>query len=256
MPHKRKNTGIYCIENRINGKKYIGQAYNIERRLYEHEYHLKRGTDHSGVLQRAVNKYGIENFDFYVLEECDTSEMNDREIYWISYYQTNNKEYGYNLSRGGEMSLLGYKFPPEFGKKISMVKKGTKLTEEHKRKISQAQKGKVLSEETRQRISDARSGEKHYFWGKKHTEETKQKMKDARHGTNAPWFGKKSSNASSKYFGVVRRVKGERVYWVASIKLYREKHHIYFGKDELEAARAYDAYVIANGLPNPLNFPE
>jgi group I intron endonuclease len=256
MSRKRINTGIYCIENTINGKKYIGQAYNIERRLYEHKYHLKRGTDHSGFLQRAVNKYGIGNFNFYVLETCETDQMNEREIYWISYYQTNNKDCGYNLSRGGEKSLLGYKFPPEFGRKISMVKKGTKLSEETKRKISIAQKGKILSEETKRRISAGRSGEKHYFWGKHYTEDEKKKLSLAHGGEKAWQLGKKNPNSASKYYGLSRVVTKGHVYWSANITVYGKRTYLGASKDEIEAAKIYDAYIIANSLPNPLNFPE
>lgn len=256
MSRKRINTGIYCIENKVNAKRYVGKAYNVERRLYEHEYHLKRGTDKCAVLQRAFNKYGFINFEFYILEACEPEEMNDREIYWISFLQTNDKRYGYNVSNGGSQSLLGHKFPPEFGRKISAMKKGSKLTEEHKIKISRSQKGKIVSEETKRKISEARSGEKHYFWGKTHSEETKKKIGNSHSGTKAYQFGRKTPGSSSKYFGVTFTNSKGRIYWKASVKIHGTRIYIGSSKIEEEAARMYDAYVIENNLPNPLNFPE
>src|SRR5512139_170279 len=182
MPHVKRNTGIYCIENLVNGKKYIGQAHNIERRLYEHEYYLKKGADKATSLQLAVNKYGIENFSFYILETCEPDRLSEREVYYIYKFGTNKGRNGYNRSSGGESGLFGYRFPDWVGRKISMAKKGMKISEEQKRKISQAQKGKVLSEETKRKISEGRSGEKHYLWGKNHTKESKAKMSEAHKG--------------------------------------------------------------------------
>lgn len=90
-------TGIYKITNLINGKIYIGQALYIERRLSEH----KRGKGLSAqLIDKAILKYGVENFSFEVIEECDAIELNDKEIYWIDYY--NSYRRGYNLTSGGQ----------------------------------------------------------------------------------------------------------------------------------------------------------
>jgi hypothetical protein len=53
-------------------------------------------------LYRSIRKYGIENFIFEILEECNEEELNDKEIYWIKYYDATNKEKGYNIKLGGE----------------------------------------------------------------------------------------------------------------------------------------------------------
>lgn len=50
---KEKNCGIYCIENTVNGKKYIGQSIDIYQRWYEHRSVLRRGKHHSSKLQNA-----------------------------------------------------------------------------------------------------------------------------------------------------------------------------------------------------------
>ena len=63
-------TGIYKITNQINGKFYIGSSKDLSRRKKDHFRLLKKGINHSILLQRAVNKYGIDNFIFEVIAEC------------------------------------------------------------------------------------------------------------------------------------------------------------------------------------------
>ena len=94
--------GIYCITNLVNGKKYIGQSLNIEKRWKDHKSNYLNCKNSS--LYAAIRKYGINNFKFEILEECDAKELNSKEIYWISFYQTYPPELnkGYNLTPGGE----------------------------------------------------------------------------------------------------------------------------------------------------------
>ena len=87
--------GIYKIENKINGKVYIGQSKDIERRWEEHKSCRKPNA----ILTIVFQKYGVSNFDFSVIEECQQDELDEREKYWIQYY--NSFEDGYNLTRGG-----------------------------------------------------------------------------------------------------------------------------------------------------------
>ncbi len=255
MSRKLLNTGIYCFENLINGKKYVGQAHNIERRIYEHEYYLRKGNDKSVALQRAVNKYGLENFKTSIVEKCPRESMSEREIYWISFYKSNNKNYGYNLSSGGEKGLFGYKFGDDFGKKVSIAKKAMNWhpSQEQKDKVSLFHKGRKRSEETKKKMSENHSR----FWlGKKASAETIEKLKIAHGGENAYQFGKKSPNASSQYYGVSKTIQKGFTYYIICTKFKGKQTYIGMRKDEIEAARLYDAYVIENNLPNPLNFPE
>lgn len=99
---KEKISGIYCIENLITHKKYIGQSKNIYRRWRDHKYYLRSNTHQNPHLQRAWNKYGEENFNFCIIETCNLINLHDREIYYIELYNTTNEKYGYNCSCGGE----------------------------------------------------------------------------------------------------------------------------------------------------------
>lgn len=94
-----KKTGIYKITNLTNGMIYIGQAVDIGERFIQH---IKRGVgaDLSGKnkLYPAMLQDGVENFMFELLEECPIEELNDKEKYWIEFY--NGTNFGYNLRIG------------------------------------------------------------------------------------------------------------------------------------------------------------
>lgn len=94
-------TGIYKIENKINGKIYVGQSVNIKRRWKEHRVRAfsKAVSNHQYEcpLYRAIRKYGLDNFCFSVLEECNQEELNKKEKYYIKLYNTLDENFGYNL---------------------------------------------------------------------------------------------------------------------------------------------------------------
>lgn len=96
-----KKIGIYKITNKINNKVYIGQSKNISRRWREHKRHYKN-KNNSSVLYKAIRKYGLENFLFEIIELCDESKLDELEIKYIANYKSNNKDYGYNLTEGGD----------------------------------------------------------------------------------------------------------------------------------------------------------
>ena len=147
-----KKIGIYCIENTINGHKYFGQSVNLKDRLYGHKTKLKHNKHKNRHLQFAVNKYGIENFNFYIVEECDISCLDERERYYISLYNTDNCKFGYNIEPGGSHSLKT--LSDETKLKISEALKGREFTEEHRSKIGKANHERTISDKTRKKMSD------------------------------------------------------------------------------------------------------
>ena len=93
--------GIYKITNTVNGKCYIGQSIHIETRWEEHQRNAANPNrpHYKYPINCAFSKYGIDKFDFEVLEECSEKELNEKEIKWIKFYDS--FEHGYNLSMGG-----------------------------------------------------------------------------------------------------------------------------------------------------------
>lgn len=95
---------IYCIVNNINDKKYIGKTNKtIEERFNEHIRAGRKEKNRDRALYRAFNKYGIQNFTVYKLEECDWDKASEREMYYISLYDTFKN--GYNETLGGDGSV-------------------------------------------------------------------------------------------------------------------------------------------------------
>lgn len=91
-------SGIYKITNLINNKVYIGQSNDIKRRWNEHKarYHDINNNCYDKPLYQAFRKYGIENFQFEIIEECSLDIINKQEGYWIKYYNCISPN-GYNL---------------------------------------------------------------------------------------------------------------------------------------------------------------
>lgn len=98
--------GIYKIENKINGQVYIGLSKDIEQRWYQHyqRYNKEGDKEYDKALYRAMRKYGFDNFDFTIIQECPEEKLVDEEIYWISYYDS--YENGYNETPGGDVGNI------------------------------------------------------------------------------------------------------------------------------------------------------
>ena len=92
---------IYKITNLINGKLYIGKTSNsIKERWREHRNSINTANSWDRSIYQAIRKYGKENFSWEIIEECSKEELDNKEIYWISYY--NSYKNGYNQTTGGE----------------------------------------------------------------------------------------------------------------------------------------------------------
>lgn len=121
----RKKSGIYCIKNNENGKKYVGSSSNITSRFYMYYslYHITLRKN--SLICRALLKYGYTKFSVEILEYCDPSVLIEREQYYIDLLKPE-----YNL-----LKLAGSSIPPPVGVR------GYKILESTKTKISQSKTG-------------------------------------------------------------------------------------------------------------------
>jgi len=169
-PSITKESGIYCIKNKVNGKVYIGSAINLQKRRNEHYRRLNAGIHANRRLQHSWNKYGEAAFVFSIIELVnDVSCLVEREQFWIDSLEAVRS--GYNISpRAG--SQLGMKHTAEARAKISAW--GFNMPAETRAKISAAGKGRPWTPAMR---------EKRTGW--KHTDEAKAKMSAAIKAHNA-----------------------------------------------------------------------
>ena len=99
---------IYKITNTINGKSYIGQTIqNVKERFYQHCATKCSKAVSNMAIHRAIKKYGKSNFTVEVIEEIDSANLNDRERYWIRYYDSYNN--GYSSTEGGQDGMKLFK---------------------------------------------------------------------------------------------------------------------------------------------------
>jgi group I intron endonuclease len=202
------------------GAVYIGQTINVYKRKYAYK---RLGFKKQTKLWNSYQKYNWEPFqEFEVIEECicgeDKCNINDREIYWISYYDSFKN--GLNCTEGGKGQLSKIWTNDERQKqreitllngtgfiKGNKINKGKILSDEHKDKIRESckeyllnnehwNKGKILSDEVKKKISNSVSGEKNGFYGKTHTDEIKKKMCESHTGTKLSEETKKKMSES------------------------------------------------------------
>lgn len=96
-----KVSGIYCIENTINHKTYIGSSKNIYQRLLKHFALLRHNKHENAHLQSAWNKYGEEAFQWFIIEFCDNSSLTQREQNSIDLFGAE-----YNITKKVERNIL------------------------------------------------------------------------------------------------------------------------------------------------------
>lgn len=126
-------TGIYSITCKTNNKIYIGSAAGTKgskrkigfyRRWYEHIDKLNNNKHANKHLQNAWNKYGQSDFEFNIIEFCAKEECENKELYYINYYDSTNHNKGFNIIK--QSNFHNFNFTNEHKEKISKALKGKK----------------------------------------------------------------------------------------------------------------------------------
>ena len=87
---------IYCLENTVTDKMYIGKTTNFKKRMRDYA----TGNGH-GYIGKSINKHGWKNFSVMQVETIPVEDLNDAEKFWIDFLDTIRPN-GYNLRSGGE----------------------------------------------------------------------------------------------------------------------------------------------------------
>lgn len=193
--------GIYKITN-PNGKVYIGQSINIEKR--KRQYAQLQSCKNQKKLYASLVKHGFSTHSFEVIEECSVQELNTRERFWQDLYEVLDPKKGMNLKLT-DTAQLKQVHSEETREKLSKANMGKTYTADTLQKMSEAKKGikspkkgirtVPRSEEVKLKISKTLTGiernprtEAHTYnlsaalKGKKRSEATKQKMIESRTG--------------------------------------------------------------------------
>lgn len=207
-------SGIYGIHNKISNKWYIGQSQDIKDRNYHEKRNMRLGKFHNNKenphFVNAIKKYGINAFEFVVIEHCPIDELDEKEIYYIKKYNSKSPN-GYNLTNGGK-STRGYKHTEETRKKMSKIQKklyaegktcfgGKKFVACGKDNPNYGKRWTYTEEEKRKIYGKRRTykGQNNPNYGKKPSEETKKIWHEQRAGRKLSdeWKRKISENSAS-----------------------------------------------------------
>jgi len=172
--------GIYKITN-PSKKVYIGQSINIKKRF--NDYNKMANCKSQTILYRSFLKYGISNHKFEIIEECEMSELNEKERYYQDLYSV--------LKNGLNCRLTN-----------SFDRSG-RLSEETKLKLSNSKKGKKMSDEFKLNKSIKFIGNLNIMYNKKHTIESKLKMSKTRN-PNKHFLGVSWAKERNKYLSQIR----------------------------------------------------
>ena len=183
---------IYLIVNKLDGRTYVGK-----RKLYNKNWNEDGYMGSGHYLKRSQNKYGIENFEKFLITWTSSEEdACEKEKFWIAEYRKRDKA-EYNVADGGQGGFIGT-MTEERRKKISEAVKGRKAwnkgkhaSEESCRKMSEAHKGKPSGNKGKHASDEAKKKMSEAHKGKKRSEEDKRKISESLKGHKAWSKGRK-----------------------------------------------------------------
>lgn len=175
---ENSNSGIYKIVCTKNNKVYIGSSANLLKRFQTHIRHLVSGKHRNPHLQSAFTLYGIDYFEIEILEFCSVEQLIIKEQYWMDFYKSYEREFGFNNTIASD-SPLGYKHTDDAKHRMSEIKKQQLAEGTIKSNlIGKGWKGRH-TQETKDKLSRDRLGSKNPMWGRKESEDhKKQRMKN------------------------------------------------------------------------------
>jgi group I intron endonuclease len=190
---------IYALKNKCNPKIYVGQTKHTLKQRWSYGNGYKDCT----LIERAINKYGADNFYYEVITVCETQAVADYwEEFFINKFDARNTDVGYNVAIGGASGFTGLKHSEETRQKISVAKTGhceansgsfqTGSIPWHAGKIG------VYSDEALSAMSNARKGKPPANKGVPRSKETKLKLSVANKGKKQTEETKKKRSESMK----------------------------------------------------------
>lgn len=188
---------IYLILNKVNGKTYVGK-HELYKKAWNEDNYMGSGI----LLKPAQKKYGIENFEKFLIEYTFSEEdACKKEEFWIAEYKSRGKA-EYNISKGGDGGYI-LKYASEEKK------------DKWKKKISKAAKKYI--------------GENNGFYGKHHSEESRKKMAESRKGRKLSdeWKRKIGEAGKGKHFGPMSEEQKKKLSEIAKLSEARKGRHWY-----------------------------
>lgn len=249
--------GIYCIKNKVNDKYYIGSTItSFKQRWSTHKNKLNQNTHANEYLQHSWNKYGEDNFEFNIVEECDDkSDVLELEQLYLDFTNCTDREYGYNMALFSTSPNKGRKEPEEVTMKRVAARRNslssvntsgyngvrlnrgrwnaaTTINQKHIHlgMADSAEEAHKMYEECKNKSLD-----EIMEWKKQYTKQRKSKTLSKYHGITYV----KSRNSPKKWYSVIV---------VDKVTVFQK----YF-LTELEAAIAYNNFIITNKLNKKLN---